>query len=111
MWMNLPLQILISTPAPSERQELAAYLQHLIETPEDYEAYFAWRSKPLPDSIVKRLPGLETPTFLPIDESRASTPGKSGRIRHPDGRLFLSAASPSYAPGCAAGRKRSRADD
>ena len=41
--------------------ELAAYLHHLVETPQAYEAYFAWRSKPLPDPLAARQRQLETP--------------------------------------------------
>ena len=43
--------------------DLAAYLQHLIKTPQEYEAYFAWRSKPLSDSLVKRMQSVEAPLF------------------------------------------------
>jgi hypothetical protein len=41
--------------------ELAAYLRHLAETPGDYQAYFAWRSRPLPDRLARRLDELEAP--------------------------------------------------
>lgn len=36
-------------------RELADYLRHLAETPQDYERYFVWRSKPLPEALVERL--------------------------------------------------------
>lgn len=39
---------------------LADYLRHLIETPEEYQAYFAWRRKPLPERLVARLAESET---------------------------------------------------
>lgn len=45
-----------ATPA-----ELAAYLRQLIETPEAYEAYFAWRSKPLPAQLAGWLGRFDTP--------------------------------------------------
>ncbi len=41
--------------------ELAAYLHHLVETPQAYEAYFDWRSKPLPESLAARLRQVEMP--------------------------------------------------
>ncbi|MER8655594.1 glycosyltransferase family 10 [Mesorhizobium sp. M0847] len=75
--------------------DLAAYLQHLIATPQDYEAYFDWRSKPLPDNLVKRVQSLETPAFCRLMsvvrqrlEARTSTP--SGRRTLPFGyRSYL----------------------
>lgn len=57
----VPPNSYIDASAFASARELAAYLQHLIETPQEYEAYFAWRSKPLPDSLVKRMRMLETP--------------------------------------------------
>ena len=88
----VPANSYIDASAFPSAKDLAAYLQHLIETPEDYEAYFAWRSKPLPDSIVKRLPGLETPTFCRLMnlvrqrlEERPHPP--SGRPTLPFGRV------------------------
>lgn len=47
----------------SSPAELAAYLRHLIDTPDAYEAYFAWRSKPLPEGLAQRLQELESPVF------------------------------------------------
>ncbi|MBN9217864.1 MAG: alpha-1,3-fucosyltransferase [Mesorhizobium sp.] len=47
-----------ATPA-----DLAAYLRHLLETPQAYEAYFAWRSKPLPTRLAGWLGGFDTPTM------------------------------------------------
>ncbi|UCI07740.1 glycosyltransferase family 10 domain-containing protein [Mesorhizobium sp. B1-1-8] len=41
--------------------ELAAYLRHLIETPQEYQAYFAWRSKPLPAGLAARLGQISLP--------------------------------------------------
>ncbi|TPJ72751.1 glycosyltransferase family 10 fucosyltransferase [Mesorhizobium sp. B2-7-1] len=35
--------------------ELAAYLRYLAETPQAYEAYFDWRSKPLPECLTRQL--------------------------------------------------------
>ncbi|OBQ67627.1 glycosyltransferase family 10 fucosyltransferase [Mesorhizobium erdmanii] len=31
--------------------QLAAYLRHLVETPAEYQAYFAWRDRPLPERL------------------------------------------------------------
>lgn len=42
---------------------LAEYLDHLVRTPAEYEAYFAWRSKPLPDDLAARIRRLEKPGF------------------------------------------------
>jgi alpha-1,3-fucosyltransferase 10 len=56
----VPPNSYIDASAFTSARELAAYLQHLIETPQEYEAYFAWRSKPLPDNLVKRMRMLET---------------------------------------------------
>ena len=56
----VPPDSYIDASAFTSARELAAYLQHLIETPQEYEAYFAWRSKPLPDNLVKRIRMLET---------------------------------------------------
>jgi len=41
--------------------DLAAYLRYLVETPQAYEEYFAWRSKPLPPLLIERARKLETP--------------------------------------------------
>ena len=41
--------------------DLAAYLRYLVETPQAYEEYFAWRSKPLPPLLLERARKLETP--------------------------------------------------
>ncbi|MBZ9813093.1 glycosyltransferase family 10 domain-containing protein [Mesorhizobium sp. CA7] len=43
-----------STPA-----ELAAYLHHLIETPQAYAAYLAWRSRPLPERLAGQVADLD----------------------------------------------------
>jgi len=59
----VPANSYIDAGAFRSAKDLAAYLRHLVETPQDYEAYFAWRSKPLPDSIAKHLPGLEPPVL------------------------------------------------
>lgn len=44
-------------------EDLAAYLRHLVATPQEYAAYFAWRSKPLPTHLSARLKVLETSPF------------------------------------------------
>jgi alpha-1,3-fucosyltransferase 10 len=59
----VPANSYIDATAFASARDLAAYLQHLIETPQEYEAYFAWRSKPLPDSLIERMQVLETPVF------------------------------------------------
>lgn len=40
--------------------ELAAYLRHLIETPQAYAAYLAWRSSPLPAKLAAQIASLDT---------------------------------------------------
>ncbi|TRC96758.1 alpha-1,3-fucosyltransferase [Mesorhizobium sp. WSM4303] len=57
----VPRNSYVDASAFGSARELAVYLQHLIETPQEYEAYFAWRSKPLPDNLVERMQILETP--------------------------------------------------
>jgi hypothetical protein len=47
--------------------ELAAYLRHLLENPEEYDRYLAWRSMPLPGYLVERLKRIETPAFLRLE--------------------------------------------
>jgi hypothetical protein len=59
----VPENSYIDANAFRDAEDLASYLQHLIATPQAYEAYFAWRAKPLPDRLVKRLQHLETPPF------------------------------------------------
>ncbi|BCG89158.1 alpha-1,3-fucosyltransferase [Mesorhizobium sp. 113-3-9] len=88
----VPANSYIDANAFPNARDLAAYLQHLIETPQDYETYFAWRSTPLPDSLVKRLQGLEIPAFCRLmnlvgqrREERPNPP--SGRPILPFGRI------------------------
>ncbi|MER9392458.1 glycosyltransferase family 10 [Mesorhizobium sp. M0592] len=91
----VPEHSFIDASAFASASDLAAYLQHLIATPKDYEAYFDWRSKPLPDNLVKRVQSLETPAFCRLMsvvrqrlEARTSTP--SGRRTLPFGyRSYL----------------------
>lgn len=92
----VPENSYIDASAFASASDLAAYLQHLIETPQEYEAYFDWRSKPLPDSLVKRMQSVETPEFCRLMsvvrqrlEQRTATP--SGRPTLPFGyRSYLS---------------------
>ncbi|TIU60413.1 MAG: alpha-1,3-fucosyltransferase, partial [Mesorhizobium sp.] len=64
----VPANSYIDATAFGTPAELAAYLRHLLETPSAYEAYFAWRSQPLPESIASRLPLLETPAKCRLAE-------------------------------------------
>ncbi|MBZ9674998.1 glycosyltransferase family 10 domain-containing protein [Mesorhizobium sp. ES1-1] len=82
----------IDASAFPDEKTLADYLRHVVATPEEYDAYFAWRSKPLPDTIVKRLPVLETPHFRRLTnlvrrklEAQSTMP--SGRSTLPFGRM------------------------
>ncbi|AZN97587.1 alpha-1,3-fucosyltransferase [Mesorhizobium sp. M9A.F.Ca.ET.002.03.1.2] len=56
----VPANSYIDATAFGSPAGLASYLRHLVETPQAYEAYFAWRSKPLPEPLAKRLQELET---------------------------------------------------
>ncbi|WP_296736121.1 glycosyltransferase family 10 fucosyltransferase [Mesorhizobium sp.] len=51
----VPDNCYIDAAAVGSTAELAAYLRHLIETPREYEAYFEWRSKPLPERLTNQL--------------------------------------------------------
>lgn len=73
-------------------KDLASYLYYLIATPHAYEAYLAWRLKPLPDSLARRLRTLETSSFCRLMmhvqqrlEERASP--SNGRSTFPFGRM------------------------
>ncbi|WP_434724977.1 glycosyltransferase family 10 domain-containing protein [Mesorhizobium sp. RIZ17] len=66
-------------------RELADYLRHLIETPLEYEAYFAWRSKPLPERLLVQL-------------ERAARPPKVRLAALVHERLAARAAQPSGRP-------------
>ncbi|MGX9145833.1 glycosyltransferase family 10 domain-containing protein [Mesorhizobium sp. 128a] len=88
----VPTHSYVDASAFASAGDLAAYLHHLIETPQDYEAYFAWRAKPLPDHLVKRMQMLETPVLCRLMsllhqrlEQRKSRP--SGRRTLPFGRM------------------------
>jgi len=56
----MPADSYINASAFSSPAELASYLRHLIETPDAYEAYFAWRANPLPERLANRLRELDT---------------------------------------------------
>jgi len=71
---------------------LASYLRHLLETPKDYAAYFAWRSRPLPEPLALRLPILDVPPRCRLAQlvhqrmkERPATP--KGRPSLPFGRI------------------------
>jgi Glycosyltransferase family 10 (fucosyltransferase) C-term/Fucosyltransferase, N-terminal len=57
----VPANSYINASAFSGPADLASYLRYLIETPQAYEAYFAWRANPLPERLAERLPELDTP--------------------------------------------------
>jgi len=77
--------------------ELAAYLRHLIETPQAYQAYFAWRSKPLPERLRVQLERAAMPPKVRLaalvhERLAARTAPPSGRPHSPFGHAaFLSA--------------------
>ncbi len=55
----VPVNSYINASAFSSPADLASYLHHLIETPQAYEAYFAWRANPLPECLARRIQGLK----------------------------------------------------
>lgn len=72
--------------------ELAAYLRHLVETPDEYAAYFDWRSKPFPPAFEERLRQLDTHAFcrlLALVRQRRLEKGAvaAGKTTLPFGRL------------------------
>lgn len=54
----VPANSYVNASAFSSPADLASYLRHLIETPQAYEAYFAWRANPLPECLARRIQGL-----------------------------------------------------
>ncbi|WP_421914831.1 glycosyltransferase family 10 domain-containing protein [Mesorhizobium sp.] len=56
----VPANAYIDASSFSSPADLASYLHHLVETPRDYEAYFAWRTNPLPERLARRLHELDT---------------------------------------------------
>lgn len=75
---------------------LAEYLRHLMNSPDEYEAYFAWRSKPLPVWMREKLEATATPYWVRllelVREARANH--RRGRPSLPFGlRAALSARS------------------
>jgi hypothetical protein len=44
-------------------QELAEYLLHLAKNPAEYEAYFAWKNRPLRESFLKKIEIAEKDPF------------------------------------------------
>jgi hypothetical protein len=43
---------------------LASYLHHLLERPDEYAGYFAWRDKPLPEGLVAMLESTAVHPFI-----------------------------------------------
>ncbi|WP_245465616.1 glycosyltransferase family 10 [Mesorhizobium sp. M6A.T.Ce.TU.016.01.1.1] len=72
----------------SSYAELAAYLKYLIETPEAYEAYFAWRSKPLPDELARLVQDRDPPVFYRLMQFVHQVTDERGQER-PAGRPTL----------------------
>lgn len=52
----------------ADARELAAYLRHLLATPREYEAYFAWREKPFTTEFEAALDKIETRDFCRLVE-------------------------------------------
>ena len=63
--------------------ELAAYLRHLIETPQAYAAYLAWRSRPLPEKLAARVAGLDTHPYCRLARLIAERLTRHGMGRLP----------------------------
>lgn len=66
---------------------LAEYLHHLLQSPAEYAAYFAWRQRPLPDWLQSKLAASATSCWLRLVERvDAARPGRrSGRPALPFG--------------------------
>lgn len=64
----VPAHSYIDATAFGTPAKLASYLQHLVETPQEYEAYFAWRSRPLAEPLAGRLAPLDTPSKCRLAE-------------------------------------------
>jgi hypothetical protein len=47
-------------------KSLADYLHRLVENPTDYAAYFAWRHKPLPPSLLEKTARIELEPLLQL---------------------------------------------
>ncbi len=58
---------------------LADYLRHLMETPEEYEAYFAWRQEPLPATLREKLEAVATPPWIRLLETVDRMRGRRSR--------------------------------
>jgi alpha-1,3-fucosyltransferase 10 len=73
---------------------LAEYLRHLMNSPDEYEAYFAWRKRPLPVWMREKLEATATPYWIRLLQRVAEARGnrKRGWPRFPFGlRAALSA--------------------
>ena len=78
----VPENSFIDAASFSTPEALATYLRHLVETPNAYEAYLAWRSKPLPERLAARLAAIETPPRCRLAELVNQRLGQ-GRARLP----------------------------
>ena len=54
----------INADAYNGPNDLADYLHHLLESPKEYEAYFAWRRKPLPTFLLEAISSLNSHHLL-----------------------------------------------
>jgi alpha-1,3-fucosyltransferase 10 len=76
-----PLGSFINASEFTSPADLAAYLQHLAETPEAYAAYFDWRSKPLPQGFVDLTRRAEVAAFPRLVEMVRSHVAASGGVQ------------------------------
>jgi hypothetical protein len=58
---------------------LARYLRHLLQSPKEYESYFAWRRKPLPAWMTAKLEATATPYWIRLLDVVAEARKARGR--------------------------------
>ena len=82
-----PPRSYIDADAHGGAKGLADYLRHLIDSPSEYEAYFAWRGEPLPPAMREKLDAIATPGWVRLLEAVASRrkSGRRGRATLPFG--------------------------
>ena len=62
-------------------QELAEYLLHLVKNPAEYNAYFAWKERPLRESFLKKIEIAEKDPFRRLSDlmlARGFSPRRAG---------------------------------
>jgi len=65
---HAPAHSFIDAEAHAGPEGLMRYLRHLMDTPAEYEAYFDWRSKPLPAWMADKLEAVSRPQWSRLVE-------------------------------------------